>query len=580
MKKKFKSLVALLLCTVLLAACGSTTETPQDTPAAPAPAPQVTAPDAPPETPAGVFDELGLDENRRFYEQRSIRVLAWARDNDPTKTIFADYLKERMLEEHNVVVEFVTTERWNEVDDLTLLLAEGQAPDVCYTFNYPTIEAFANQDVITDLNPLLADSGDLYPNLWERLGWMRLYWNQDSTTGHVWSMLGMQPFNQRFISFIREDWLNALGMALPTTLEEFEAALYAFKDNAELLLGSDAGQIVPLHMTDDPGWLAGPLIESFIPNDITDKELYISGTGDPGASNARKFFAPGVKEAIRVLNKWYNDGLIHPDFALFSQTDDTADNFVRSGFVGAIAGHSFDQPYRDGEEGWTGRMHAARGTDANFIAVNTFKNDAGLYRKYLGATIDRNMFIPATSTEPIAALLYLDLLCRQDVITFLQMGTEGINHEVMPDGAMMALSVEAGDYNQMTSGRNYDLSIPINGLDLGDPDLTSKSAALGYAGVEGRLIQQAYAVQAVDNRVTGNVGTPSVQSEEGLGDTIRERGNAAFCRAIFASVDQFDAVYDSEMESLYTQFVNASRDERLMLWESVHGSADMLPQGD
>ena len=580
-KKLLATLLSLTMLASLLAACGS--DTPAEVPPEPAatvdtptPAPADPPPDDPPPTPPGKFEELGLDDDRRFIDQRSIRVLAWERDNDPTLTIFADYLKERMLEEHNVVVDYVTVGRWEEVNELTLLLAEGIAPDVCYTFNYPTIETFAQQGAVVDMEPLLADSGDLYPNLWDRLGWMRLYWNQDNTTGTVWSILGMQPFNQRFISFIREDWLDTLGMAMPTSLADFEAALYAFKENADTLLGADASQLVPLHMTDDPGWVAGPLIESFIPNDVTDKDLYVYGVG----GDARRFFAPGVKEAIRVLNKWFNDGLLHPDFALFDASNDTADNMLRSGFVGALAGHSYDQPYRDGADGWTGRMHEAIGPEANFIAVNAFQNDAGAYRKYLGAAIDRNMFIPATSEEPIAAMLYLDLLCRQDVITFLQMGVEGINHEVMPDGALMTLPVDAGDYHQMTSGRNYDLSLPINGLDLGDPDLTARSAALGYAGVEARFIQTAMEVQSTDVRIIGNTGTPSVQAEDGMGDTIRERGNAAFCRAIVASVDQFDAVYDAEMESLFTQFAQASIDERISLWEAVHGSAVMLPVGD
>jgi putative aldouronate transport system substrate-binding protein len=41
------------------------------------------------------------------------------------------------------------------------------------------------------------------------------------------------PLSQRL-------WLEKLNMAAPTTLEECEAMLVAFKDNADLLLGADA----------------------------------------------------------------------------------------------------------------------------------------------------------------------------------------------------------------------------------------------------------------------------------------------------------------------------------------------------
>ncbi|MDR2546507.1 MAG: extracellular solute-binding protein [Lachnospiraceae bacterium] len=575
MKKFLALLLAVSLLATLLVAC---TDDPVEdtpvTPVAPVDPPVVVIPDDEPPVDVSQWAEWGLDNDRRFVDQRTISVLIWDRDTetDPTDNAFTDYVKEGMLREHNVVVEYQKIGRWSEVDDLTLLLAEGAAPDVCYTFNYPVIETFANQGAVHDLAPYLTGSQEVFPNLWERLTSMRLFWNRDNETGTVWSIIGMQPFNQRFVPFIREDWLAELGMALPTTLAEYEAALIAFRDNADQLLGADAAQLIPLHMTEDVGWVAGPLIESFIPNDITDRDLYIYDSG-----GARSFFRPGVKEAIRVLNRWYNEGLMHPDFALFGGGDDTADNMLRSGFVGAIAGHSWDQPYRDGEDGWTGRMHASQGDQANFIAVNTFQNDAGYYRKILGAAIDRNMFVPATSSEPIAALLYWDFLSRADVTKFLQTGVEGINHEVMPDGALRTLPVESGDRHAMTSGMNYDLNMPTNGLDLGDFDLTSRSRALGYAGVDPRLIEASMTVQSTDVRILGNVGTPSVAAEDGMGDTIRERGNAAFARAIVASVDDFDAVYDSEMATLLSAFAQAAIDERTELWASVHGSATMLP---
>ena len=583
MKKLLAILLSLVMCFALVAACETVTDDPAvDDPTVTTPTdspPPSTPPtDAPPPLEPSDLEKLlaeyGLDENLRFTDQRSITVLIWDRDTDtdPADNAFTDFIKEGMLREHNVVVSYEKTGRWSEVDDLTLLLAEGIAPDVCYTFNYPTILTFAQQGAITDLQPYIDDSIDIFPNLWERLTAMRLYWNQDRDTGTIWSILGMQPFNQRYVPFIREDWLAALNMPMPTTVDEFEACLIAFRDNAELLLGADARQMVPLHMTEDIGWVAGPLVESFIPDSITDRELYIYDGG-----GARNFFRPGAKEAIRVLNRWFNEGLIHPDFALFSSGDDTADNMIRAGFVGALAGHSWDQPYRDGENGWTGRMHAAVGEHANFIAVNAFKNDAGYYRKILGAANDRNMFVPATSNEPVAALLYLDFLSRADVTKFIQTGFEGINHVVEPDGALRSIAAEPGSREFMTSGMNYDLNMPTNGLDLGDFDLTNKSRALGYAGVDARLIAESVKVQSTDVRIFGNVGAPTVVSEEGLGDTIRERGNAAWARAIVAPVDQFDSVYDSEMASILSGFAQAGIDERTRHWEATHGSATMLP---
>ena len=69
-------------------------------------------------------------------------------------------------------------------------------------------------------------------------------------------------------------------MALPTNKAEFEACLVAFRDNAELLLGADAAKMVPYSTSQDIGWRNNNLTVSFVPDAITDEELYIRGFDD------------------------------------------------------------------------------------------------------------------------------------------------------------------------------------------------------------------------------------------------------------------------------------------------------------
>ncbi|MCL2186541.1 MAG: sugar ABC transporter substrate-binding protein [Treponema sp.] len=516
----------------------------------------------------------GLDANRRFIgEPRTITVTTWDRRNDggsdPTNNAFTDFIKEGMLRDHNVRVQFVALYRWNEVEEMNNLLAANDAPDVGITFNYPTIENYGYQEAVWDLHPFIDKSEQLFPNLWNTLGRSYLYWNQDPQTGHIWSIMGKQAFNQRTITFIREDWLTTLNLPIPRTLQEFENALAAFRSNARILLGNDAAHMAPLHMTQDIGWVAMPLIESFLPNSITDRDLFIYDVGGP-----RNFFRPGAKEAIRILNKWYHMGLLDPDFALYGTGNDTPTNQIRAGFVGAMM-HSWDQPYRGGDQGDTAHMQRARGPRANFIAVNAFQNDAGHYRKYLGTGVDRNMFLPATNKEPVASLLYLDWISKLENRRVLQIGWQGINHEVMPDGAIRNIPAESPHI--MNSGMNYDLTMTINGLDLGDLSLTARSRALGYSGIEGRLIERAVEVQSTDVRVLGQISVGAITSEEGMADTIRERASAAWARAIVAPAADFDRVYDAEFDVLMRQFASENIAERTRLWQEFYGNAAMLP---
>ena len=46
--------------------------------------------------------------------------------------------------------------------------------------------------------------------------------------------------------------------------------LRAFRDNAELLLGADADKMIPYSTSFDVGWRNDHLIQSFVPNDMSD----------------------------------------------------------------------------------------------------------------------------------------------------------------------------------------------------------------------------------------------------------------------------------------------------------------------
>ncbi len=84
----------------------------------------------------------------KFAETRTITVEVYNRENDggsdPTNNMYTEYIKQGMLEDHNVQVEFVSVPRWTEVEQINNLLAAGDAPDICVTYDYPTIQTYAN----------------------------------------------------------------------------------------------------------------------------------------------------------------------------------------------------------------------------------------------------------------------------------------------------------------------------------------------------------------------------------------------------------------------------------------------------
>ncbi|MBQ7184708.1 MAG: extracellular solute-binding protein [Clostridia bacterium] len=487
----------------------------------------------------GLVNAFAEDElvDGKFAETRHITVKLFQRgDNVPETSPFADYIRKGMLEKYNVEVEFIVSGRWTDGDDLANALAAGQAPDVCYTYSYPTILNYADMDGIIDLAPYIEQYKDLLPNLFELLGEDNIYWDQDPVTHKLWALETRLVNNARINTFIRKDWLDKLGLALPTNKAEFEECLKAFRDNAETLLGADAERMVPYSTSYDIGWRNNILTVSFVPDAITDEELYVFGYDD------RQQLLPGAKEAMRTLNRWYNEGLVWKDFALYGSGDTTEDDNLKAGFVGAFQ-HNYDYPFRNGDDSIDANLKRNVGPDAGFVAVDCFENDAGIYRKYLGSTVDRKVCFPATNDEVLASLLYLDFISSPDTILALQTGTEGINHERAENGAYIMKAVDSADPNYQASLNNIDFTMTCNGQYLGE--YTKISFAYGYAPVDPAVVEEAYAIAMNGGRVPAHFVLPAIDAEVGIGTTLNEERDTFLNQAVTASVEDFDAVYDA-----------------------------------
>lgn len=501
----------------------------------------------------------GSDEiiDGRFVETKHITVEVFDRGNDggstPENNFYTDFIKEGMLRDHNVEVTFKPVGRWVEEETLNNLLAAGDAPDICITYSYPTIQTYAGMGGVLDMSSYLEENKELLPNLWDFLGEDNIYWYKSPKTGETWAIESRLFHNKRINTFVREDWLKALDMPAPTTLEEFEAMLHAFKDNAATLLGDEADRMIPFSTSFDVGWRADHLISAFVPDDITDKEAYIKGFDD------RHLLYPNYKEGLRKLNEWYNEGLVWKDFALYPAGDKTEDNLMKAGYVGAFI-HNWDYPYRNGEEGIQNNLTALVSPDAAYIAIEPFQNDAGVYRKFLSNPIDRKIFFPVTNKEPLASLLYLDWISKFENRSYLQIGEEGITHEVLEDGSVKTIYA-AGEYI-MNSPNNIDYTITINGLDIGDTEKNVKSIAFGYSGVDSRLIEIAYAASSHDGRIFAHFNIGAVVSEEGQGPALKEKRDVMLDQAVISAPDKFDEVFDSGLQDYLNSGGQAIIDER------------------
>ena len=524
----------------------------------------------------GITTAFAADEgfvDGKFTETRHITVEIYNRNNDggtdPTDNVWTKYIKDAMLEKYNVDVTYVSVGRWTETDDLAQLLADSNAPDVSYTYGASTIlnyasmiDANGNPGVI-DLKPLIDENKDLIPNLIAALGEDDLFYDLDPITGKLWMLEGRRANVSRITTFVRKDWCDKLNIALPTTEEEFYNMLVAFRDNAETLLGENADKMIPYTTSTDIGWRNDLMAVSYVPADVTDETLFVYGGDD------RHLLYPGYKEGIRTLNKWFNEGLVWKDFALYNDSTIEDDN-MKAGYVGAFM-HNWDYPFRNGDDSIAANLIRNVGEGAEFYPVDCFVNEAGVTLKYMGAAVgsDRKIFFPSTNKEPLASLLYVDFISSEETIKFLQTGLEGVNYNVTADGAYEILPA-TGEWVK-NSGNNIDYTMTMNGIYLGEA--TDATEALSYPGIAVDVVALAKEYGLNNGRYPKHYNVGAIEAEAEVGSSLTSKRDALLTQAVTASVEDFDKVFDEGMEDYLSSGGQDIIDERIEKLQEVYGIA-------
>lgn len=516
-------------------------------------------------------DPNGELTDGKFADTRTITVEVYDRGNDggsdPTDNAWTKYIKDQMLALHNVDVEFVKVPRWTEVEEINNLLASGSAPDICVTYDYATIQTYADMGGVIDLNQYVMDKETL-PNLWNWLGETNITYDQDPDSGTIWALEAKLTNLNRINTFIRKDWLDTLGLEEPTTKEEFYNVLCAFRDNADKLLGADADKMVPYSVSYDVGWRAATLIESCMDPDMSDKEAYINGFDD------RKLTQAGTEDAIKLLNQWYNEDLLWKDFALYGSGDTTEDDMMKAGYVGAFS-HNWDYPYRNGDDSIEANLERNVGEDAEYIAIDPFEDSNGTHTKWVSAPVDRKVFFPSTNDEVLASLLYLDFISSPETIEYLQIGDEGVTHTTLDNGAVQIVATT--DDTIQNSSLNIDYTITCNGLTLQDADKTALSLAYSYSGIDPELVTRANEVAKTDNRPGKSVKAGAIAAESGMGETLSSKRDQIYDTAVSASTADFQSVWESGISDYLGAGGQAIIDERTAAWQTAYGDTDSLP---
>ena len=235
------------------------------------------------------------------------------------RTIF-----KRLEEATNVHIEWtaIQSDQWG--DKITLTMSNPKTlTDFIFSadFSDSNLLRYADQGVIIALEDYIDNNMPNLKAVFDKYPEYRTMCTD--TEGHIWALPWIEQLgaNKTAIqtvggmSFINTKWLNFLGLSMPTTVDEFEQVLIAFRDNAASIkseYGIDGG-IIPMSCIvndgdQDPGILINGFGEGY--GDM-DKGRHIAVTNDRKVICAAT--QEGFKKGVEWLHQLYAEGLIDPE---------------------------------------------------------------------------------------------------------------------------------------------------------------------------------------------------------------------------------------------------------------------------
>jgi putative aldouronate transport system substrate-binding protein len=244
-------------------------------------------------------------------KEETIKVMVWDRgDAAPGTTVEnntqTEWIKKQMKEKYNINVEYVSVPRSSSDDKLNIMMSGGSAPDIVFTYNQSIFSNFANNGGLADLTQAYETFG----------GDIKKYVSDAQNMGRVedkqFAIMKQRGVEApKHTAYIRQDWLDKLGMQMPKTKEELFKYLEAVKEKNP----GGVSNVTPWAMSGRNDTEKGYLnfLGSYV-NLKDDKDAYVY-------SEAYMTVAPGAIDGIKKLNELYNKGLITKDFATDTNED-------------------------------------------------------------------------------------------------------------------------------------------------------------------------------------------------------------------------------------------------------------------
>jgi putative aldouronate transport system substrate-binding protein len=423
--KKCKHLVlilALVLVVSLLAGCGGSvsksTETTKKDDTRTTEDPNL----------VGNFYKTGLPIVK---EKITLKMMAGKPNNT---TNFDEIETFRELEERtNIRIEWDLVPQQAYTDRKGIILASGEYPDAFFGTAAGGITdeeavSYGSQGVFIPMESYIEEYAVNLKNVFAKLPDAKRI--ATALDGHIYTLPFIQQINANTVftrMFINKSWIERLGLSLPETTDELHQVLKAFKERDPN--GNNKADEIPfsfIYKNHNMGHYG--LMGSFGCPDtrdhvaLKDGKVYITAT------------TPEYKEAVKFLNKLYDEGLIDSE----AFTHDSSQYRAKGNQEDALYGFYFD---------WGGTsVVGVERFESDYVPLAPLKGPKG-HQMWLvrEPTIWGGYFAITSANKHVEATIrWADELYEEKTSMQLQYGPIGLTLEETPDGKIKMLDPPDG----------------------------------------------------------------------------------------------------------------------------------------